>query len=605
MTANSFKTDFFNDLNAANIVSGLYYRNTFGKVNLEVLDRYTSSITKFSENFSNDYNDFDSKTTYSLSDRFSAGGGVFSKILYSNQSSDLNKGHTNFLFSAFDYSPLDILMFKTRLGYKDETQANVNSSGFAGVLDGSLAGLYAGDFLSNAALHMSLDEFQERTNYSVDFSSDLSRQFTENAYNEGILKAYSNRVDFYTPATQTIANEYGVGNNIQTRMENYFLLGDNLNYNFTRSLSMKLNGIFYLKEINNNFKYKSMSGNIFLENIYDNKISENLLQAGTELEFRKGIISSRLTLSFLERDESHTPRNISGYTQQQQNEVNRTEKDKNNNSRTTSAFLEVYLYPSSSNTFKFQGVTSLLKYDTDSETNTDDRDELLTNAVVSHRYNNMRNFLIETSFEFNSSVLNYIFKEKSSNNNTNNVYKLSSASYFTPVISLTTKNFFQVLANYTVYKYEDLVSQVQSFSYRQLYISDSTDYSLTRNFILGFFAELRIYEQGQYNDEEFSVKPLAYYEERTIGFKLNYDIMESFRVFGGYRHFMKRNYVYESGEKNLKRTQTTAGPYAGIILSIKNNSSMYILGGLDKIQASDNSLMSWSKNLIIKVIWNL
>jgi len=217
----------------------------------------------------------------------------------------------------------------------------------------------------------------------------------------------------------------------------------------------------------------------------------------------------------------------------------------------------------------------------------------------------MRNFYLESSFEFNSSVLNYIFKEKSSNNNTNNVYKLSSASLFSPVNSLTTKNFFQVLANYTVYKYEDVVSQVQSFSFRQLYISDSTDYSLTRKFIVGVFGELRLYEQGQYNDEKFSVKPLAYYEERTLGLKLNYDIMEFFRVFAGFRHFMKRNYAYDSGEKSLKRTQTTAGPYAGIILGIKNNSSLYILGGLDKIQASDNSLTSWSKNLIIKVIWNL
>jgi hypothetical protein len=604
-SGNSIKTDFFNDLSAANIVSGLFYKNSFGKVNLEVLDRYTSSITKFSENFSNDYNDFDAKTTYSLTDRFSAGGGVFSKILYSNQTSDLNKGHTNFLFSAFDYSPLDILMLKSRLGYKDETQANVNSSGFAGVIDGNLSGLYLDEFMSNAVLHLSLDEFQERTNYSADLSSDLSKQFTENAYNKGILRAYSNRVDFYTPATKSIANEYGVGNNIQSRLENYFLLGDNLNYNFTRSISMKLNGIFYLKEINNNYRYKSMSGNIFLENIYDNRIFENLLQAGTELEFRKGIISTRLTLSYLERDESHTPENISGYTQQQQNEVGRTEKDKNNDSKTTSAFLEFYVYPTAFNTIKFQGATSLLRYDTDSETNFDDRDELLNNIIISHRYNNMRNFYLESSFEFNSSVLNYIFKEKSSNNNTNNVYKLSSASLFSPVNSLTTKNFFQVLANYTVYKYEDVVSQVQSFSFRQLYISDSTDYSLTRKFIVGVFGELRLYEQGQYNDEKFSVKPLAYYEERTLGLKLNYDIMEFFRVFAGFRHFMKRNYAYDSGEKSLKRTQTTAGPYAGIILGIKNNSSLYILGGLDKIQASDNSLTSWSKNLIIKVIWNL
>jgi hypothetical protein len=605
LTGNSFKTDFNNDLNSANIVSGLYYSRSFGKINFVFLDRYSSGITKFSENFSNDYNDLDAKSTYSLTDRFSAGGGVFSKILYSNQTSDLNKGHTNFLYSAFDYSPLDIFLFNARLGFKDETQANLNSSGFSGVIDGKMSGLNVDNFVSDAALHMSLDGFSERKNYAMDFSSKISKQFTDNAYNEGILKAYTNRVDFYTPATQSVASEYGVQNNIQSRFENYFLVGDNLNYDFTKSLSMKINGIIFLKEINNNYRYKSVNGNFFIENIYDNRILENLLQAGTELGFRKGVISSRLTLSYIERDESHTPEGISDYTQQQQSEVNRSEKDKNNNSKTTSAFLELYIYPSEFNTVKFQGVTSLLKYDTDSETNFDDRDELLTNAVIAYRYNNLRNFMVETAFEFNSSVLNYIFKEKSSNNNTNNVYKLSSASYFRPVNSLTTKNFFQVLANYTVYKYEDLVSQVQSFSFRQLYITDSTDYSVTRDFGIGVFGELRLYEQGQYDDEKFSVKPLAYYDERTLGIRLNYDVMDFFRVFAGFRHFIKRNYIYDGGDKSLKRTQTTTGPYAGINLNIKNNSSIYIMGGLDKIQASDNPLTSWSKNLIIKVIWNL
>jgi len=79
------------------------------------------------------------------------------------------------------------------------------------------------------------------------------------------------------------------------------------------------------------------------------------------------------------------------------------EKDKNNNSKTTTAYMEVIINASNTNSIRLQGSSSLLRYDTNSEFNFDDRDELLLNGMISHRYNNLKNFFVETSFEYNSS----------------------------------------------------------------------------------------------------------------------------------------------------------------------------------------------------------
>ena len=178
------------------------------------------------------------------------------------------------------------------------------------------------------------------------------------------------------------------------------------------------------------------------------------------MDYKLKFLSTRLNVSYTERAEDHTPVNVDNLAAPQKSELERIEKDKNNNSKTTTAYMEVMVYASNTNSIRLQGASSLLRYDTNSELNFDDRDELLLNGMVSHRYYNFKNFFVETSFEYNSSVLNYIFKEKSSNNNKNSVYKLNSYSVFKPVEGVATKNFFQVLANYTVYKYEDIISQV-------------------------------------------------------------------------------------------------------------------------------------------------
>lgn len=602
---NMLRNDFYNDINAASLNSMIYYNGTYDKLRYLIKNNFNSSVTKFSDNFSTDYNNLQVVTDYRLSRNLYAGGGVISKLLTGNRDVGLNKGYNNFFFSSLDFAPAGVFSLNTKLGIKNEKQIDVYNNGLSGSLESRINRLEVSDFESSGILRVSADEYGEKTNYSGELYSDVKKRFSDYSDNEAVVRAYTLRTDFYTPATNSIIKEHGVKNNIQSRYENYVLLSDNLSYRFTKEIFLKLKGLYFFKNIQNTYKYKPPGGSLFLENIYNNRINENLLQGGFELEYRTGKFISRLNASYSEREENHRPEDLGNVTPQQQRDIENVELDKNNNSRTSNAYLEVYYNLSSCNTFRFQGSSSLMRYDTESQLNYDDRDELLFNAVIAHRYYNLRNFYIETSFEFNSTLLNYIYKQKSSNNNTNKVYKLNSVSFYTPVKAVTSKNYFQVLANYTVYKYEDIISQVQSFSFRQLYLSDSTDIRISRRFTGGVYGILKIYEQGQFNNSNFSVRPTNYSDERTLGTTLNYEMKEFVNFFIGFRHYIRRYYNYEKSEKVLKRTQAIYGPYAGVRFNIKKDSSLNILGGIDKYEATDNSLTNTSRNLIINILWNI
>ncbi len=602
---NMIRNDFYNDLNAANLYSLVYYNGTYSKLRYLIKNDFNSSVTKFTDNFSTDNNNLDLKADYMLSKNLYAGGGVLSKLLTGNKDVGLNKGYNNFFYTSLDFVPSDVFSLNTKFGVKNDKQVDVYNNGFSGSLESRLNRLMVSDFESSGILHVSADGYGEKTNYSGELYSNVKKRFSEYSDNEAVVRAYTLRTDFYTPATNSIIKQFGVKNNIQSRYENYVLLGDNLSYRFSRELFLKLKALYFFKNIQNAYRYKPPGGSLFLENIYNNRINENLMQGGFELEYRAGKFISRLNASYTEREESHRPTDLGDVTPQQQRDIENIEMDKNNNSKTSNAYLEAYYNLTSFHTLRFQGSSSLMRYDTESQLNYDDRDELLFNAIIAHRYYNLRNFYVETSFEFNSTLLNYIHKQKSSNNNTNKVYKLSSVSFYTPVKAVTSKNYFQVLANYTVYKYEDIVSQVQSFSFRQLYMSDSTDFRITRKITGGLYGILKIYEQGQFNNDNFSVKPTNYSDERTLGTRLSYDMKEFVNFFVGFRHYIRRYYNYERGVRILKRTQAIYGPYAGVRFNIRNDSSINILGGIDKYEATDNSLTNTSRNLIINILWNI
>ncbi len=260
---------------------------------------------------------------------------------------------------------------------------------------------------------------------------------------------------------------------------------------------------------------------------------------------------------------------------------------------------------SNTNFLSAVGSASLLRYDTNLEENYDDRDELEYNFYLMHGFNNLRNFDIQTKFDYIESDLSYIFSQRSANNYKNRIYRLSSLSNFSPAENIVTRNFVQVLANYTVYDFEDIVSQVQSFSYRQLLIRDSTSYAFHPNFEFLFNGELRFYEQGQFNNDDFSVKPISYFEEQYYSPELACVPVSLLRISAGFRYFKQVRYRYEDAEKQTSGVYRSYGPFGKIFLYLNNGSIVNFTGGIDFISNTLGGSDDESLNLLLDLQWNM
>lgn len=602
---NSISTNLDNNVNSALLNSKINVNHDVKKLNFIFINNFSSDVTKLTDNYYRDYNDFSATTNYKISKNFKFGIGVQYRTLSDNRAIEINKDENVFYYSNFDYKPGNNFYINSKIGIRNEEQIGEKNTGLGGILSSEFNGFNLYNFISDGNLNLSYDKLTQKTNYSIEFNTNVFKRFTERSENNTIIRFYDRRSDFYIPATGSIIGSYNIKNNIQSRIESYIYVEDKLKYGISDHLNFNILGAYTAKFIDSRYEYIPSSQNIVLENIYNAKVSENGFQAGTNLEFSTKNYSAKIWMLYSERVEQHNPADIGEFPSSIIRELERLEKDKDNNSKNTSLVLEASANITNTHLFRFSGSSSILKYDTDSKDNYDDRDELNSILNISHKYSNLRNFILETTFEYNMSTLSYLFKEKSSNNNTNKIYRLTSRSVFNPAVSLSTKNSLQVLANYTVYKFEDIVSKIQSFSFRQLTIADTTNYNFSRNIFFDFFGIMKIYEQGAYNEKEFSERPLAYFDDRKLNAFLGYKLTENLIFSFGFAHFIQRQYIYDSGIRYLRRAISNYGPIGKIQFYFKNNSKIEVTGSKDFMESSDNTIINKSESLYINVLWNI
>jgi len=602
---NFLNTNLVNDANLANLSSVLNYSNRFKRLGIMVRNYYLSNVSKFGQNFFTDYNNFRMIVNYNVRNNLDAGVGFQNKFYTDDRNVKTNKNNSSYYFLNADYFPVNNLRVNSKVGFKTEDQIGEYNTGFSGILSSESNGISFDSYIGDGYLTLFYENLIKKQNHNYELNTNLYKRFTPETDNTGSLRYYNQRNDIYSPATPSVATQYNIRNNIEKRIENYFRIGDNLNYLINTNLNLSLTGFFVNRIVTRQFKYLPSSSSILFENVYDTKILENNLVFSGNLNYNWYKILSQFRIIYDERSENHSLINTSGLNPNQISDLERAEKNKNNNSRRTSALIDFNYLLSNTNTLGITGSASLLRYDTDFDENYDDRDELESIISAFHRYDNLINFNVQTRFEVIISKLSYIFSQKSANNYKNRIYKLSSESYLKPVDNFSTRNFVQVLANYTVYDYEDIISQVQSFSYRQLYARDSSSYNITRDLSLDFNAELKFYEQGQFNNENFSVKPVAYYVEQFYTPGINYFIKKFLLVGLAYKFFSQRRYQYENSVRSLANVYSTYGPLGRIVLYLDNSSIINLTGGYDIIKYQNPPQSNSSVNLQFNISWNM
>jgi hypothetical protein len=288
-------------------------------------------------------------------------------------------------------------------------------------------------------------------------------------------------------------------------------------------------------------------------------------------DLRTGFAASA-RLSYSERSERHFAKNpTAGFVRDTtqppltERQAQDQEQTKDNLTRRTSLAGTMRLPVSSSDTVALSGAASILRYDTPSAENVEDRDELLVALSLSTTHRLSRYLDLSVSLDGTLSHIVYLLRDRSANNNINRVLRFAPRTLFKPFPFFTSMNTFEVLANYTVYDFETQAAQVRSFSYRQFGWIDSTTIEVSHRLGFDVFVYLKFYERGQLNWSEFSERRENSFADRTYALQVRCVPDDGVLFAVGVRYFSQTRYSYTGNVRNLDSFLRSFGPTCWIL----------------------------------------
>jgi hypothetical protein len=367
----------------------------------------------------------------------------------------------------------------------------------------------------------------------------------------------------------------------------------------SNNLNFETEGRLTFRKVNRETRYKNFSLSSFSN--FDTEVNELKLELDAALVYTTEKLKSNFRILFTERDEKNKVLFYEGINNVLYEQRKESEEQKNNNSiYGTITFGADYLI-TKKDRISLNFYQSKLKYDTPSLLNDDDRDEIL--SIFKLEYfrviNPFFSFYINT--EGSQSHLVYIYASKSSNNNINRVIRLRTGSEFN-TSNLISSNIFEVSANYTSYDFEDLNSNLKSFSYRQFTALDSSSFLISKNVHLNILAYMKLSEQGDFSWGSFSERPKRFLQEIFFEPKLLF-ALENHSFAFGLRYFKLSTYNYKDRMKIFDNSYTSYGPLSIIGVRLYKNLSIYFLGYYELIEIS-NFQQRQQANMNLNINWN-
>ena len=251
---------------------------------------------------------------------------------------------------------------------------------------------------------------------------------------------------------------------------------------------------------------------------FNTTIDEFTLETWFQMTYKTqdGYVPASARLGHEERNEQH---------QANVEQQNTAEKAKDNLTRRTSLSGMLHLPFSSSDTLLVSELASILRYDTPADLlpiSRVDRDEQLVALSLSTVHRISRYFDLGFTLDGNLNHIVYLFSNWSGNNRYNRILRFSPTTTYRPTKTISSTNVFEVLANYTVYDYEQVVTDAHSYSYRQFRWMDSSSVEITTRIGLDFFGDLKLYERGQLRWSDFSERTENSFVDRAISSQVRF-----------------------------------------------------------------------------------
>lgn len=553
-------------LNTYNFYNLFGYNFTFNNFFIGLRENFNSTISNTSTKNIKDEQYFSMLVSYKINQYLTTGSSIKNNLYIDDRNLSINKT-MQFNGSLFlKYSPIERIEFSPFAGLSRNDQIGENDNGYVYGSELNIDELPVGEFGLTSHLKILNEDISPRkNNYRlalINLTSNFDQSF------ENILSGYFNqqRKDFYFSADPVVSELFEIRNNIQSRTETNYYIQDRLRLIQTSSpFALEVNGKVSWRDIERNTRYISIRN---LSSFNDSRINELKIDLNVLSEYNSDPLIFAFRVNFSERNEKHQSRKLEGiiesdFINRQQNEF-----QKNNTSQLVNlAFSSIYNI-SRNDRIYLSLFHRKLKYDTPSSENYDDRDELLTISKL--QYDRIFNpaFKIFASIEASLNKIVYIFSERSSNNNIQRVIKFTGGGRFSNKL-ISSTNSAEVLANYTVFDYEEFNPNFKSYSFRQFIFRDSTRFNVAQKLKVHINGYLKLSEQGDFKWTSFSNKPQRFINEIFAEPKLSF-LMNKFTIACGTRFFLISTYSFNKG---VDKTKLTDYKSVGPILELGYESS--------------------------------
>lgn len=564
-------------------------------------ERFRSSLIRTERRFIKDQQELRFLGGRRLTDRFDVRVSSSSLFLSDNQITGLNDAAIANAHTGIGFRPVDNVTIAPYIGYTVDRQADRIDRGIS-----YLARLrgdnieYAETFL-NIDGQFSLQRVDPRTTASHFLRVDVDREFdTQTFINFGTYYTYSRR-EFYFPADDRTQDLFNVSMNIDQRYDRRMGTTGGVHYALRRNIVGVVSTSIDWRTVTRGYFYQPTTP--FSSYLFDTSVKEFSMNVRMGLRYTFGDrFSGTSHITYNERSEEHSLSSIdAGLPSSFVEDRAASEFLKNNIAQRTTLATQGNVRLARGHHLTFAGSSSILRYDTPSPINFDDRDELRLLFFTGTRHDLNRYLTLDLAIDLIMTHVVYLRAQRSANNNWNRVLRFTPALTYEPVDWFKTTSAFEVLANYTVYDFEDMVTGLRSLSYRQVGWIDSSRVLLTENIRLDFFSQYRRYERGELRWNAFAERPLHSFEEITLIASIRYDILHGSIAFaGGIRYFNRNRYRYNQREREFETQLRNIGPTCFIYWNIDNRLKLTVRGWYE-MQYRDSVYFSSIPNLSIEI----
>jgi hypothetical protein len=266
---------------------------------------------------------------------------------------------------------------------------------------------------------------------------------------------------------------------------------------------LNFKGLVSLADVARSFKTGDAS--VPITNV-ERESAESIIDIDGDIGWRVGSTAIRVGGALYRREEANLVVPVHDIQESDLLVLREQEAQRDNSTLRTALTVRLSWGLSYRDSIHVDGTTWLLRYDTPSDLNYDDRDEL--SGIASITYTRAVSSTLSAFASIGGQALHTVFlnAERSASNNVNRVLRAGTGVAFHSN-SFRMRPAFEVLANYTTYDFEGQGAIARSFSFRQISWRDSIIYAITPRLSLESQIRFRYAERASLDWGSFAESP--------------------------------------------------------------------------------------------------